>query len=262
MYIHMSYFKYQGKKVYYEERGVGTPLLLLHGNTASSRMFDEVISLYEKDFRVILIDFLGHGNSDRLDSFPDDLWFDEAQQVILLLKERQYGKVDIIGSSGGALVAINVALEAPDLVGSVVADSFEGEQALKVVADFLRETREQSKFEEASRMFYYTMHGEDYEGVVDNDTRAALQHEKTIKNFFHQPLQKLQSNILFTGSRQDDFIALLSPTYFEDTYKAMITKIGHGEYHLFDYGDHPAMLSNSEAFYEIVKVFLRQNDAQ
>ena len=127
----MSYFEYEGKRIFYEETGCGRHLLLLHGNTASSKMFSQVAEQYSKDFKVILIDFLGHGRSDRLKSFPADLWFYEAGQVVAFLREKQYRDVCIIGSSGGAIVAINAALEAPELVGKVIADSFEGESANK-----------------------------------------------------------------------------------------------------------------------------------
>ena len=111
----MNHFVYEGKKVFYKETGSGKPLIFLHGNTASSRMFEQISDKYSKDFRVILIDFLGHGKSDRLDVFPSDLWFYEAQQIIAFLKEKQYQDVNLIGSSGGAMVAINIALEAPKL---------------------------------------------------------------------------------------------------------------------------------------------------
>ena len=47
-----------------------------------------------------------------------------------MFEESNYKKVNLIGTSGGALVAINVALERPDLVNKIVADSFEGEFAL------------------------------------------------------------------------------------------------------------------------------------
>ena len=36
----MPYFKYKNKNIYYEERGNGSiPVVFLHGNTASSKMF-------------------------------------------------------------------------------------------------------------------------------------------------------------------------------------------------------------------------------
>ena len=54
-------------------------IMVCDGNTASSRMFSEIAWQYKDDFKVTLIDFLGHGKSDRLQKFPADLWFYEAQ---------------------------------------------------------------------------------------------------------------------------------------------------------------------------------------
>ncbi len=254
----MGYFKFNNKQVYYEEFGAGTPLLLLHGNTASSKMFEGVAEKYSKHFKVILIDFLGHGKSDRLSEFPIDLWFNEAQQVIAFLHERQYTKVNIIGSSGGALVAINVALESPELVNKVIADSFEGEKPINVFTENLKADRDFSKNDENAKMFYAFMHGSDWEQVVDNDTNAIIRHEKEIGVFFYKPLQFLNADILLTGSNEDEFLSGVSPDYFKKVYGKMIEKIGHGKIHLFNTGGHPAMLSNSEEFYQLSMEFFKQ----
>lgn len=167
------------------------PLLLLHGNTASSNMFSEMAERYAKEFKVVLIDFLGHGKSDRLDAFPSDLWFFEAEQVIAFLRDKQYAKVNIIGSSGGALVAINVALEAPELVEKIIADSFEGERPIEALIKDISSERETSKREDRTRLFYLKMHGYDWETVVDNDTNAVIRHQKGIGVFFHKDLRFL-----------------------------------------------------------------------
>lgn len=62
----MPYFTYQSKQIYYSEAGAGKPLLFLHGNTASSKMFEPLLPLYTDNFKVILIDFLGNDRSDRV----------------------------------------------------------------------------------------------------------------------------------------------------------------------------------------------------
>ena len=116
----MSYFRYEDKQIYYEESGEGTPLVLLHGNTACGKMFDPVVPALSEKYRVIVPDFLGNGRSDRLDKWPSDLWFEWAKQVKALCDHLGLKKVKLIGSSGGAIVALNVALEAPDLVKKVI----------------------------------------------------------------------------------------------------------------------------------------------
>lgn len=254
----MSFFNYKNKRVYYEEIGEGKPILLLHGNTASSNMFLDLIESYTQEYKVILIDFLGHGKSDRLKEFPIDLWFDESQQVISFLKEKKYSGVNLIGTSGGALVAINTALEAPELVDKVIADSFQGEKPLKDFTKNIIKDRELSKQDKNAQMFYKYMQGEDWKNVVDNDTKAVFEHERTIGKFFHKPLETFQPPILLTGSKEDELLCSTNPNYFQDTYKNMVSKIGHGEIYLFESGHHPAMISNKNEFVELSKRFFEE----
>lgn len=86
-------------------------------------------------------------------------------QIICFLDKHEYGKVNLIGSSGGALAAINVALERPDLVNKVIADSFEGEKAPYII-EALRKEREASKLDTDAKAFYEMMNGADWEKVV------------------------------------------------------------------------------------------------
>ena len=78
-------------------------------------MFELLLPLYEDLFHVILIDFLGHGKSDRIEEFPAELWMEEARQTIALLEHLKLEKVNLVGTSGGAWVAVNTALERPEL---------------------------------------------------------------------------------------------------------------------------------------------------
>lgn len=255
----MGWFIFEGRRIYYTETGSGAPLLLLHGNTASSRMFAQADEQYSASFRVICLDFLGGGQSDRLAELPADLWVYEAQQVIAFLREKQYENVSIIGSSGGALAAINAALEAPERIRCVIADSFAGEYAEQGFTELLLADRASAKADPAARGFYEYMHGADWEQVVDSDTAAILRHSREIGRYFRKPLETLRPEILLTGSRADRFLCSSSPRFFADVYGGMLQKIGHGSMVLFDGGDHPAMLTCFPAFYEVSMQFLRQN---
>ena len=149
----MPYFSYSGKSVFYQEYGHGTPLLFLHGNTASSRMFELLMPLYEDSFRCILIAFLGNGRSDRVEAFPPDVWHEEGLQAAALAEHLGYGKVSLLGTSGGAWAAIHAALERPELFARVVADSFDGRQLHEGFAQNLRAEREAAKASEQARQF-------------------------------------------------------------------------------------------------------------
>ena len=252
----MSFFTFEDKKIYYEESGNGKPLLFIHGNTASSKMFGEISRRYISDFRVILIDFLGHGKSDRLNEFPADLWFYEAEQIIAFLRYKQYYNVNIIGTSGGAIVALNVALEAPELVRKVIADSFEGEKADKKFIDYLLADRKQAMKNENTRGFYIYMHGDNWERIVENDTSAIIRHSKEIGNFFHRPLSELRSKVLLTGSKKDSFMYSVSDNYYEMVYSQILKQIPNSRMYLFESGDHPVMLTNADTFYWLSMDFL------
>lgn len=241
----MSYFNYSGKSVYYLEMGSGTPLCLLHGNTASSNMFLGVAPAYAEHYKVILIDFLGCGKSERVDRLPADLWHDQALQLIQLLKEKGYDDVRIIGSSGGAITAINAALEAPELISALIADSFEGEMPLKAVTENLAAGREASKKNPGAVGFYQAMNGDDWEQAIDCDTDAILRNEKELGRFFQKDLSQLKADILLTASQKDEF---MPAAFFEKTYGEMLEKIGHGSMYLFAEGGHPAMMTNQAEF--------------
>lgn len=249
----MAFFKYEGKNVYYEETGSGQPLILLHGNSVSSKMFSGVVDLYKNDFNVILVDFLGHGNSDRLKEFPVDFWYDEAMQIIELILYKGYEKVNLIGTSGGALAALNVALEREDLVGRVIADSFEGESVLSSWVDTVREERGQTKSLKQMRMLWEYCHGGDWESVVDNDTDVIIRHEKSVKKFFHKDLAQLNVPVLLTASLGDEFAEKMD---LERTFRDMAEKIPGAKLHLFPVGGHPAMITNAEEFSELAREFL------
>lgn len=248
----MAFFKYGDKNIYYNETGAGSPVVLLHGDTASSKMFGYIIPLYANSFRVILMDFLGNGQSDRVEEFPPDLWYSQAQQVIAFLEYLDYGKVNLIGTSGGAWVAVNAALERPDLVHKVVADSFDGRTLQNGFSENLLKERMDAKNDDFSRQFYEWCQGEDWETVVDLNTKALIECADSKFPLFHKPLELLKLPILFVGSMEDT----MCRRNLDEEYRQMEQLVSNGKTYLFPTGNHPAILSNAEKFADIVKDFL------
>ncbi len=248
----MAFFKYGDKKIYYDEIGAGLPVVLLHGDTASSKMFEYIIPLYANSFRVILMDFLGNGQSDRVEELPSDLWYSQSQQVIAFLEYLDCGKVNLIGTSGGAWVAVNVALERPDLVYKVVADSFDGRTLQSGFSENLLKERMTAKSNDFSRQFYEWCQGKDWETVVDLNTKALVECADSKLPLFHKPLEMLEVPILFVGSNEDT----MCRENLEEEYSQMEQLVSNGRKYLFPTGNHPAILSNAEKFVDVVKDFL------
>jgi non-heme chloroperoxidase len=54
-------------KIYYEDKGKGKPVVLIHGWSCSRRHFSKQRKELEKTYRVISYDLRGHGDSDRVE---------------------------------------------------------------------------------------------------------------------------------------------------------------------------------------------------
>lgn len=248
----MSYFTYQSKKIFYSETGNGKPVIMLHGDTASSTMFEMLLPFYQENFKIILIDFLGNGKSDRVDEFPADLWISQARQVIALIEHLNYKKMNLIGTSGGAWVAVNTALKRPDLIEKIVADSFDGRTLADDFAENLIAERTFAKNDEFAKQFYEWCQGEDWEKVVDLNTKALTACAEKKLPLFQKPLETLTVPILFLGSLED---AMCRKDLSEE-YEQMKQLVQNGKIYLFQTGAHPAIATNAELASKIITEFI------
>ena len=252
----MPYVPYCGRSLWYQEAGEGPTLIFLHGNTASSRLFEPLLPLYTPHFRCVLLDFLGNGRSDRVASFPTDLWQDQARQVLELIREAGYERPCLLGTSGGAWAAMNAALLAPDEVGAVVADSFDGRTLHPGFAQDLTVERAKAKQDPAARGFYEWCQGPDWEAVVDRDTDALLRCAAAGRPLFCRPLEQMKPPVLLMGSREDPLCRL----DLEAEYTAMAAQIPCASVCLFPSGGHPAVLTRAEDAARAVLAFLTERE--
>ena len=250
----MSYFMYETKKIFYQITGNGEPVLFLHGNAVSSKLFEPLLPLYQEHFKVILIDFLGHGQSDRIGKFPADLWFSEARQTVALLEFLGLGKVSLAGTSGGAWVAVNAALERPELVDKVVADSFDGRTLSEDFSENLLKERSEAKKDPWSRQFYQWCLGEDWETAVDFDTQALLECAHRKLPLFLKPLEELNVPVLLMGSLEDS----MCRKDLKEEYAQMSRQIPDNKIHIFPTGGHPAIATNAELAAKIICDFIEE----
>jgi pimeloyl-ACP methyl ester carboxylesterase/acyl-CoA-binding protein len=113
--VEQGTFKHEGYTLAYEVHGPddGPPVLLLHGillDAAVNR--DLAAPMAEDGFRVILLDLLGHGRSDRAEAaeLRNDFF---ADQVIACLDHLRIDQAVVGGVSLGAIVALHFAVKAP-----------------------------------------------------------------------------------------------------------------------------------------------------
>lgn len=90
--------------LYYQEKGEGEPIFLLHGNGEDGTYFVKQIQFFSNQYRVIAVDTRGHGKSPRgtapftMEQFAMDL-----KELMAAL---QIPKAIILGFSDGANIAL------------------------------------------------------------------------------------------------------------------------------------------------------------
>jgi pimeloyl-ACP methyl ester carboxylesterase len=141
----MPKFEYDGQHIAYTEYGggpaavvtrsgarartaksapaAGRPLILVHGLLLSQEMHRPLAkALAARGNRVITVDLLGHGESDR----PRDMWRYSmgifAEQLLALMDHLEFEQAAIMGTSLGANAALEVASRAPERLRGMVIE--------------------------------------------------------------------------------------------------------------------------------------------
>ena len=143
----MTYAPVNGVQLYYEVRGEGRPLVLLHGGLMTIDLnFGPLLEPLAASRQVIAVELQGHGHT--ADTGRAMTIEALAGDVVALLDHLGIGQADLFGFSLGGLVACAVALGAPTRVGKLIVASADahrppdrqsaplGEDRLPAPADF------------------------------------------------------------------------------------------------------------------------------
>ena len=115
-----TYVDLDGVRTWYEERGAGEPLVLLHpgGAGVDSRAFQPNIDAMAERFRTFTPERRAHGHTPDVEG---PISFDAmAADTIRFLEQVVGSPTRLMGMSDGATVALLVALRRPDLVTRLV----------------------------------------------------------------------------------------------------------------------------------------------
>ncbi|WP_211749955.1 alpha/beta hydrolase [Paenibacillus sp. Marseille-Q4541] len=100
------------QKIAYNDHGEGETILLLHGFCGSSAYFEEILPKLAQNYRCLVPDLRGHGESDApnssysIDQMADDM--------IGVLDALGIGKASVLGHSLGGYIALSIAERYPD----------------------------------------------------------------------------------------------------------------------------------------------------
>jgi pimeloyl-ACP methyl ester carboxylesterase len=117
-------FTVEGHRLAYTSYGEGPRVtVLVHGLLLSQRMHEPLArALAERGNRVVTLDLLGHGRSDR----PRDMWRYSmptfGAEVVALLDHLEVDEAVVLGTSLGANTALEVAALAPQRLRGMVVE--------------------------------------------------------------------------------------------------------------------------------------------
>lgn len=116
--IQSGYAPVNEGRIFYEESGIGYPVVLIHGVSGDRRHWDNQFEFLASAFRVIRYDVRGFGNS----SLPViDVPYTDQADLLALLDHLQIGDAHIVGWSMGSGIAFDFATTHPERTRTVTS---------------------------------------------------------------------------------------------------------------------------------------------
>lgn len=110
-----GYLPFNGTELYFETKGTGNPLLLIHAGVADRRMWEQQFEEFSRSHFVIRCDLRGFGLTRNP---PGD--FAHHEDIAALLRSLQVESARVVGASFGGSVAIDFAISHPGMVDALV----------------------------------------------------------------------------------------------------------------------------------------------
>lgn len=241
-------FIHEGVRLAYRIEGDGPLLLILPGNTASSALHTGELAHFGARFRAVAPDLRGAGQSERLARWPDDWYQRCAHDMAALVNHLQERECIAMGTSGGAIVALWLAILHPTIVRGVVADSTVAAHPPAWLHALLAARTARSPGQVA---FWQAAHGDDWPQVVEQDTAMLQSVADRGGRFFDDQLSSIRCPVLITASLGDTLLPTVAASQLD-----LLAQIPDSRLFLAKAGDHPLLWSNAMEFRRAADAFL------
>jgi len=111
----------QGYNIHYVEAGEGQPILLIPGAFSTYRHWNRVIPYLSKHYKLLCMDYLGVGDSDKPRSGFGYTIEEQADLIAKAIEALQISKVHILGVSYGGAIALNLAARHSEKVEKIIS---------------------------------------------------------------------------------------------------------------------------------------------
>ncbi|WP_442599685.1 alpha/beta fold hydrolase [Neobacillus sp. D3-1R] len=104
-----------GAKIFYEMKGEGQPIVMIHGHPLDSRMWDYQFDVFSEKYQVIRFDLAGYGQSG---VHEND--FSLVEDIKGLLDYLKIEQIHLIGLSVGGMLSMDFTLAYPERVNKLI----------------------------------------------------------------------------------------------------------------------------------------------
>ncbi len=248
----MPFFTHDGHRLHYREQrhnDATRPLLLvLPGNTATSAQHGGELAYFGIRYHAVALDFWGTGQSDRLTVWPDDWYQQAASDAAALVMHLGRAQATVVGTSGGATVALWMAVLHPDRVSAVIADSTVACYPPDALHTEL-ENRERRTPDQVA--FWRDAQGEDWTEVIEADSDMLHRLAERGGRMAPERMSEILCPVLLTASFDDPLLPDVGHQLSD-----MGQQIPNARVYLTKGGDHPLMWSRSTEFRRVCDLFL------
>jgi pimeloyl-ACP methyl ester carboxylesterase len=111
----------EGYNIHYVEVGEGAPIVLIPGAFSTYRHWNRIIPYLSNHYKLLCIDYLGVGDSDKPRSGFGYTIEEQADLIVKMTEALQIPKVQIFGVSYGGAIALNLAARYPEKVDKIIS---------------------------------------------------------------------------------------------------------------------------------------------
>jgi haloalkane dehalogenase len=114
------YIEINGLRIHYVEAGSGDPILCLHGEPTWSYLYRKMIPSLSQVGRVIAVDFVGFGRSDKLTEIGEYSYQMHHDVVAGCINQLELRNITLVCQDWGGLLGLPVATEMPERFARLV----------------------------------------------------------------------------------------------------------------------------------------------
>jgi len=241
-------------EMYYEIRGKGEPLVLLHGGGGAGANWELIFKTTPEGYRLITPDLRGHGNTTN--PSMEFTFRQSALDVFALLDHLGIERFKAIGMSMGAKTLLHMATQQPRRVEAMVLASptpYFPEQARSIMREITPDNRTDMEWQQRRQ---WHKHG-------DEQIRAIWRISNGFKdsyddmNFTPPYLSTIAARTLIVHGDRDPLypvnLALEMYSAIPRSYLWVIPNGGHGPI----FGEHTGSGESTQRFAETSLAFLR-----